>query len=478
MVALVEGDNPSSGDSGLDGPFEFRGPEVRSRDIFDRLDSALRWDETIRRDAQSGGGGCFPGGIDSAGRQATHVREQLAFSDSGISDHQHVQVPPDPPSVRHHLRHAAEQLESEGLFLHVHPIHGRSNRGGNHPKDVRTRPRLADESCVLFRHLDLFEFHLLLLDGVDVHEDVEESRLRSRASLLNAPQNPAHHDPLPWCDVAGEIVLDVQRQALRLLPAAQAFRRLLNLELLRVEIEGGLREELELRRTRGSLAAALFLVALERFAEVLSILGFLDDRAAPEALEERIRNPRTDFRGLADESLDGDILSEVLRAKVADWNPAVPRQRAHSEMDESRLLSWRDESPDRLLPGIQDIQWVPQKVDCHVCVESVQLVEGDREAPFLRVPVGHRDDFREIPHLLEEFLPLRDQLILWELNEHVSPPARRRRSIGNGHMVLSPPSTGPFRTREFRSRHFHWNVWLSSVTRTANNRNRGTPRSR
>src|SRR2546426_9770657 len=93
MVALVEGDNPSSGDSGLDGPFEFRGPEVRSRDVFDRLDSALRWDETIRRDAQSGGGGCFPGGIDSAGRQATHVREQLAFSDSGISDHQHVQVP-------------------------------------------------------------------------------------------------------------------------------------------------------------------------------------------------------------------------------------------------------------------------------------------------------------------------------------------------------------------------------------------------
>ena len=148
-------------------------------------------------------------------------------------------------------------------------------------------------------------------------------------------------------------------------------------------------------------------------------------------------------------------------------------------MDESRLLSGRDESPDRLLPRIQDIQWVPQKVDCHVCVESVQLVEGDREAPFLRVPVGHRDDFREIPHLLEEFLPLRDQLILWELDEHVSPPARRRRSIGNGHMVLSPPSTGAFRTREFRSRRFHWNACVSSsVTRTANSRTRGTPSSR
>src|SRR5438309_2573597 len=388
-------------------------------------------------------------------------------------------VPSNSPSVRHRLRDAAEQLEGERFLFDVHAVHRRSDRSRDHPENVGARARLADESCVLFRHLDLFEFDLLLLDGVDVHEDVEESRLRSRSSLLDAPQDPAHHDALPWGDTAGEIVLDVQREPLRLLPSPEAFRRFLNLELLRVEIQGRLREELELRRARRSFAAPLFLVALERFAEVLSILGFLDDRAAPEALEERIRIPRTDFRGLEDESLHGVIMSEVFRAKVADWNPAVPRQRAHSEMDESRLLSWRDESPDRLLPCIQDIQWVPQKVDCHVCVESVQLVEGDREAPFLRVPVGHRDDLREIPHLLEEFLPLRDQLILWELNEHISPPARRRRSIGNGHMVLSPPSTGAGCTPEFSSHRFHWNARVSSsVRRTANNRNRGTLRSR
>src|SRR5439155_640547 len=83
--------------------------------------------------------------------------------------------------------------------------------------------------------------------------------------------------------------LQVEREPLGLLAAAEPFGRLLDLELLRVDEERGLREELELRRARGALASALLFVALERLAEGLPVLGFLDDRPASEALEQGVR---------------------------------------------------------------------------------------------------------------------------------------------------------------------------------------------
>src|SRR3989449_859220 len=105
--------------------------------------------------------------------------------------------------------------------------------------------------------------------------------------------------------------------------------------------------------------------------------------------------------------------------------------------------------------------------------ESIQVEERGLEAPRLRVAVGHRDDFREVSHLLEELLPLRDQLILWKLDEHILPPARRRRSIGNGHISLSPPSSGRSLRREYRSDHFHWNGrGLRCLIRIASTRTR------
>src|SRR5881296_3637172 len=121
------------------------------------------------------------------------------------------------------------------------------------------------------------------------------------------------------------------------------------------------------------------------------------------------------------------------------------------------LFAGRDEATDRLLARHQDVQRMAQQMDRHVRVEAIQIEERCLEAPRLRVAVGDRDDFREVAHLLEELLPLRDQLILRKLNEHFLPPARRRRSIGNGHISLSPPSTGPFPEREYRSDRFHWN---------------------
>src|SRR5438093_3080623 len=122
------------------------------------------------------------------------------------------------------------------------------------------------------------------------------------------------------------------------------------------------------------------------------------------------------------------------------------------------LFAGRDEATDRLLARHQDVQRMAQQIDRHVRVEALRVEERCLEAPRLRVAVGHRDDPREVTHLLEELLPLRDQLILRKLNEHFLPPARRQRSIGNAHISLSPPSTGPSLSRGYRSDHFHWNA--------------------
>src|SRR5712692_12086232 len=107
------------------------------------------------------------------------------------------------------------------------------------------------------------------------------------------------------------------------------------------------------------------------------------------------------------------------------------------------LFSGRSQATDGFFARHQDVQRVPQQIDRHVRVEAIQVEERGLEAPRLRIAVGHRDDFREVTHLLEELLPLRNQLILRKLDEHFLPPARKRRSTGNGHISLSTPSTGP-----------------------------------
>src|SRR5712691_4182482 len=137
------------------------------------------------------------------------------------------------------------------------------------------------------------------------------------------------------------------------------------------------------------------------------------------------------------------------------------------------LFSGVREATERGVSRHQDVQWVAQQIDRHVRVEAIQIEERCLEAPRLRVAVGDRADFREVAHLLEELLPLRDQLILRKLNKHFLPPARRRRSIGNGHISLSPPSTGPSLRREYRSDHFHWSTRVPpGLTRIASTRTR------
>src|SRR5205807_2220562 len=174
---------------------------------------------------------------------------------------------------------------------------------------------------------------LFLFDRVHVHEDVEQRGLRTGPTLLDASQDAVHDDPFSRRDATREVVLQVEGEPLGLLAPAQAFGRLLDLEFLRVDEEGRFCEELELRRARGTLASALFLVALERLAEGLPVLRFFDDRPASEALEQGVRDPRTDLRRFAHEAFNRDVLSEVLRPKGANRDPSVPWEELDPEMD-------------------------------------------------------------------------------------------------------------------------------------------------
>src|SRR5207237_6926006 len=111
----------------------------------------------------------------------------------------------------------------------------------------------------------------------------------------------------------------------------------------------GLREELELRRARGALDSACCFVTLERLGEGLPVLGFLDDRPASEALEQGVRDPRSDLRRFAHEAFDGDVLSEVLRPEGADRDPPVPREELDPEMALRACVPRASEPADRLV---------------------------------------------------------------------------------------------------------------------------------
>src|SRR3990170_1802977 len=320
-------------------------------------------------------------------------------------------VTPDASSVRHQLRHTAEQLERQRLLLRGESVQRGRDARDDVLEDVRVRRLRLDQPDVLLRDLDLLELPLLELQGVRVEEDVEQGRLLARLASLAAPQDPVEDDAHPRRDLACEVVLHEAAQALGLLPAPEALGRFLDLDLLGVQVPGRLPEELELRRARAPLAAALVLVALEGLAERLAFLGLLDHGAAPEALERRVDDHRADLRGLPDEALHRDEAAEVLRAEVPDLHAGVPREAGDPKVDLDGLLRRRDDPADRLLARREHAQRRAQEVDGHVRVEAVQVLEPDLEGALLRVPVREGDDRGLQADLPEELLPPGDQLL-------------------------------------------------------------------
>ena len=353
--------------------------------------------------------------------------------------------------------------------------------GDDLPVDVGVRALRFNLLDVLGGDLDLFELHLFELRGVDIEQDVEQGRPRSRLALLAAPEDPVQDHPHPGVDLPREIVLRERAEPLRLLPAAEPLGRLLDLDLLRVRVPRRLPEKLELRRVRSPLAPALVLVAFHGLAERLPFLGFLDDGPAAETLEQRVDDHRADLRGLPHEPLDRDEPPEVLRPQVPDLDAGVPRDPRDPEVDLHRFLRGGDDPPDRLLPRREDVQGLSEEVDRHVRVEPVQVLEADLEGPPLRVPVREPDDLGLQAELGEELLPPCDELLQRVLRERAAPPfvppggrpAREGRLVRDHRLLIQPP-------RRFASSGFLWrgeriSTGGSPVTRIWSTR---TPRTR
>ncbi len=241
----------------------------------------------------------------------------------------------------------------------MQPVDGRRDGVHHHPENVGIRARLSDESLVLLRDLDFLELDLLLLNRVHVHENVEEGRLRSWPAPLDAPQNPVEDDPLSRCDASREVVLDVGGQALRFLAAPESLWGFLDFNLLGVEVLGCLRQQLELRSARRAFAAALILVALEGLPERLAVLVLLQDGAAPQALEQGADDTWPHLRRFADEAFHGHVLSQMLRAQVANLHAPVPRQILDPQVDLKDVFPGGNEPMDCLLARRQDAQRMP-----------------------------------------------------------------------------------------------------------------------
>src|SRR2546427_4357796 len=363
----------------------------------------------------------------------------------------------DSPSVRHLLRDPTKQLEGEGLLLRGQPIERGRDACDDLPVDVRVRCLCLDFLDVLGRHVDLFELHLLEVERVHVEHDVEQGRLLPGFPLLAAPQDPVQDHAHPRVDLSREVVFGERAETLRFLPAPEALRRLLDLDLLRVREPRGLPEEFELRRVRGPLAAALVLVAFHRLPERLPLLGLLDHGPAPEALEQGVHDHRADLRRLPHESLHRDEPPEVLRPQVPDLDAGIPRHPRDPEVDLHGLLRGRDDPADRLLPRREDVQGLAEEMDRHVRIEPVQVLEADLEGPALRIPVREPDDLGLQPELGEELLPASDELLERVLRERATPPllppggrlAREGRLVTDHTLLIQPP-------RRFASSGFLW----------------------
>src|SRR5207245_9418415 len=162
-----------------------------------------------------------------------------------------------------------------------------------------------------------------------------------------------------------------------------------------------------LRRARGALATPLFLVTLQGLSERLAVLLFLDDRPAPQTLEQSPHDLGPHLCALANQALDRDVLAEMLRPQIPNLHSTVPREAVDPEVDLGGLFSGRHEATDRFLARRQDVQRVPQELDRHVRVEAITVEERGFEAPRLRIAVCNRDDLRKAPQLREVPLPLR-----------------------------------------------------------------------
>ena len=197
-------------------------------------------------------------------------------------------------------------------------------------EELRVHGHLQDLLLVLLGDDDLIVLVLLELHGDDVEIDLEHRGLVPLV-LLGGTEDAVQGDPVPRGDLSGDVVLHVSRDPLGLGSAPEPLGALLDLDLLRIDVDGGLLIQVE---PRGGLVASPFgVVAHQRLLEYHAGLCDPDLRPAPGASEEGMGHPRPDGGDLPGETFDGHELAEVVRPQVAYIDLRVPREIEYPDVD-------------------------------------------------------------------------------------------------------------------------------------------------
>ena len=214
------------------------------------------------------------------------------------------------------LGHAREQLQNHREFLLVVSV-DRGRDGGDHLLvDVGFVREVDDLGDVLVGNVHVLELLVLDLDGDPVHIEVEDRRLLVAGGLLFDVEDARDGDVVAGGHPTGDVVFEVDVDALWRLAAPQALGALLDAHLLGVD-ELGL-VEVDVKRS-----LPLTALALVRFLEAAVRLGDVGHRPAALALEGRLGDLRPDVGRLPDDSLDRDHPADVV---VVDPNaPDIDR---------------------------------------------------------------------------------------------------------------------------------------------------------
>src|SRR5438093_1032952 len=112
-----------------------------------------------------------------------------------------MQVTPDASSIRHQLGDSGKQLHGQGLLLGRQSINRGRDAGHDFPVEVRVGGLRFNSLDIVRGDLDLFELHLLELDGIHIEHDVKQSRLLPGLPLLadvrRLPDEALHRDEPP-----------------------------------------------------------------------------------------------------------------------------------------------------------------------------------------------------------------------------------------------------------------------------------------
>jgi len=352
--------------------------------------------------------------LDVPFRAVAHEHHGLAgdaLGDPGVADKEDVDVPPDLRPVLELLGGAPEQLQGDALLDLLVAVDGRGD-GAHDPLEDLGGLRLP-----LYRLLVLLgDDHLLVLVLLELHGehrevDVEQGGLDAVALLL-APEDAVQDDAVPGGERPRQVVLEEGREALGLGPSPQPLGGLLHLHLLRVDVHGLLRQQLELGASGRPPAPLLLLVALHRLPEVQPVLRLQDPGGAAHAAEDAEDEPRAHLGGLADQPLHRDEPPEVLAPQVADLDAAVPGELLDAQVHLRGGAGGVAEPPDHLLALPQGAVRVAQYEAGEVGVEPVDLRVGEGQAPHLRKPVREFEQPQSVLLRFQELLPARGYVLV------------------------------------------------------------------